>query len=185
MHFGMRATCINVPTLALQMLLPNQEALNMNSTTGYALWMERVWRTCPVLTLDQPVIPLMIENLKLWGRRMRTGQREMMMGRVWSTTWCAMKSREKIGLLQQWTGTGALATGAISCTGSAAGRSEMVAGCTSATGGTAATGNVAMVHATASNGTVSQKMYMNLDQSYHLFIKDHMPQNPKLDSYGL
>ena len=67
-----------------------------------------------------------------------------------------MKSREMIGLLQHWTGTGAHATGAISCTGSAAGRSDLVDGCTSATGGTVATGNVAMVHATASNETVSQ-----------------------------
>ena len=98
---------------------------------------------------------------------MRTGQREMMMGRVRSITCCAMKSREKIGLLQHWTGTGALATGAISCTGSAAGRSQMVAGCTSATGGTAATGNVAMAHATASNETAIRKTIMNLDQSYH------------------
>ena len=61
-----------------------------------------------------------------------------------------MKSREKIALLQPWKGTGALATGAISCTGSAAGNSAMVNGCGGAIGGTVATGNVAMAHATAS-----------------------------------
>ena len=183
MHFGMRVTCINVLTP------PNQEALNMNSTTGSVLWMEQVWRTCPVLTLDPPVILLMIsiENLKLWGKVMRTDQRKVMMGRVRNTTWCAMKSRKKIGLLQHWTGTGALATGAISCTGSAVGNSAMVVGCGGATGGTVATGNVAMAHATASNETAIWKTIMNLDQSYQLllFIKEHMLQNPKLDSFGL
>ena len=74
-----------------------------------------------------------------------------------------MKSREKIGLLQHWTGPGAHATGAFSCSGSAAGRSVMVDGCTSATIGTVATGNVALAHATASNETAFQKMITNLD----------------------